>query len=184
MTTCFKSAWTNDPSFPVRVPALFVAHPILVEAHVIDPTADPCVIRVTDPPAALLADATFPQVADPSPAPITTDQRAAKFAQLDAWYAARIAAGFTFGGVAYPLDIDSRQDWHGILTLGSLLSFPVHVTALDGVTVTTMDQTTAQQAAGAALSAYVTAGQMAAQYRAKIAAAQTVPDLDSIILPA
>jgi hypothetical protein len=99
---------------------------------------------------------------------------------VDRYTAAMLDAGFTFNGVVYPLDSDSRQQWLGLLTLSGSLTFPLHVTSNDGLTVTVMDQPTATACAQAALAAYMTITQTAAQTRGVVIAATTAADLDAI----
>jgi 6,7-dimethyl-8-ribityllumazine synthase len=134
---------------------------------------------VPNPPAALLADSRFPAVSD-FPVQVA-DYQAAMLAALNNWYAAKIAAGFVFNGVTYPLDIESRQAWHGVLTLTSNLTFPLLITSADGKTVTSMTKATALSAAAAALTSFVATSQAAAAYRQRISAATTAAALDAIV---
>jgi hypothetical protein len=185
----FYSALTTvtHPAFgyTFTAPALAVAYPAAHPTPAQDstPAAGTRVcLRVDDPPDALLADSRFPRVRaddEPDPASFASYQNA-MLSAVDVWYAAQLAAGFAFNGVVYPLDADSREQWHGLLTLSSQLSFPLSITAADGRTVISADKDTALALAGAALSAFVAIGQTAAGVRKNIAAAQSVTDLDAI----
>jgi|GEM_PF-6146462 len=130
--------------------------------------------------AKLAADPQFPVL---SAVPFTfVDYQSAMLAAVQAWYAQKVAAGFTYSNVVYPLDTASLTRWHALLGLTSSFTFPIRLTSADGKTVVSADQATALAAANAAFSAMVNIDQTAAGYCQQIAAAQTTADLDAITI--
>ena len=141
-------------------------------------------VEVANPPAALLADYRFPQLRQGDDPTSFTGYQNAMLDAVGLYAAAQLAAGFTYQSVTYPLDQESRQQWLGLLTLSAALTFPLHVTSLDGKTVTARDQAMARGCAQTALAAYLAITQAAAQTRAAVLAATTAAGLDAITIGA